>query len=511
MSETEIEENPLDLCKKWCTQLQSPERSIRQATLKEMLEYFASGKVDEKNAETFYTEIYIHLIKAYSDRFEVCRSLAASTVSAIMKYLPRNSSYLEYICSVIGRRLGQAEMIEESEEMRLQLVQQIRELVEKFKGDSNNKTDLILKSYNDIIDVLVRTIKDPYPAIQKESCEVVRLLAVATPSFRYRAEVLIKPMSFMLQHRYSANRAIAIETMSITALHILTNDDKVGNIIMDLSKLLMDDVPSVRRECGRAGIRLGLELKDRYSHFSKILPLILCCLVDETEAIREEIQNDWIRVGAQYYDENAEEFKEYELTDVPPDNYPTEIKRPTLGCRQLVQRNLKMVNIILHEMEEWKENVRLHSTRLLGQVVIHAEKLFAAQFIDAYPVLAKTCVDPEKIVAAEAMLIAIYLGTFLDYSSWSDIVRRRLTKEPNLGNLKCFTALFAAASNDEKLGDLKEISEMLCDSAICHNTKPEYQMQLLQFCDVLSDGLLFAQVKYFHRVVTILDESVNVF
>lgn len=498
MSETD-EENPQELCKKWCAQLQSPERPVRQTTLKQLLEHSESGKINDTNAESYYTEIYIHLLKAYSDRFEVCRSLAASAISSIMKDLPRNSSYLEYICSVIGQRLGQAEMIEESEEMRLQLVQQLHELVEKFKQDpeDRNKTDLILKSYNDIIDVLIRTIKDPYPAIQKESCEVVKLLATATPSFRYRAEVLIKPMTFMLQHRYSANRAIAVETMSMTALHILTNDDKVGNIIMDMSKLLMDDVPSVRKECGRAGVRLGLELKDRYSHFSKILPLILCCLVDETEAVREEIQAGWIRVGAQYYDENAEELKEYELTDIPPENYPAEINRPTLGCRQLVQRNLKMVNIILNEMEEWKENVRLHSTRLLGQVVIHAEKLFATQFIDAYPVLAKTCVDSEKLVAAEAMLIAIYLGTFMDYSSWSDIVRRQMTKHPNLGNLKCYTALFAAASNDDKLNDLKEISETLSDTTICHNNKPEYQMQLLQFCDVLSDGLMGTQVKYF--------------
>ncbi|XP_063708550.1 dynein axonemal assembly factor 5 [Culicoides brevitarsis] len=487
------EVSPEDFCKKWCSNLQSPERSVRQTTLKEMLEHFESGKVDESTAETYYNEIYIHLMKAYTDRFEVCRSLAASIVSSMMKFLPRNSSYLEYICSVIAQRLAQAEMIEESEEMRLQLVQQLKELIEKFKECPKEKKDLILKAYNDVIDVLIRTIKDPYPAIQKESCEIVKLLATATPSFRYRAEVLVKPMTFMLSHRYSANRAIAIETLSITALHILTNDDKVGNIIMDLSKLLMDDVPKVRLECGRAGIRLGLELRDRYSHFSKILPLILCSLVDEVEEIREEIHKNWIKVGAQYYDENEEELKEYLLTDVTPENYPAELKRPTVGCRQLVQRNLKMVNIILHEMEEWKEEVRLHATRLLGQVVIHSEKLFATQFIDAFPVLAKTCVDPEKIVAAEAMLIAIYLGTFLDYSSWADYVRRQMSKQPNLGNLKCFTALFAAASNDEKLGDLKEISEVLVDTTICHNTKPEYQLQLLQFCDVLSDGLSIIQ------------------
>lgn len=495
MSEKE-DENPVELCKKWCVQLQSPERSARQSTLKSMLEYFQQSQVTNKNVESHYNEIYIHLLKAYSDKFEVCRSLAASVVSAIVTHLPRNSSYLEYICSVISQRLGQAEMIEESEEMRLQLVQQLHELVEKFKVDSEEKADLILKAYNDIIDVLVRTIKDPYPAIQRESCEVVKLLSTATPSFRYRAEVLVKPMTFMLQHRYSANRAIAIETMSIAALHILTNDDKVGNIIMDLSKLLMDDVASVRRECGRAGIRLGLELKDRYSHFSKILPLILCCLVDETSDVREEIQAGWIRVGAQYYEENEEELKVYALTDEPPEKYPTEITRPTLGCRHLVQRNLKMVNIILNEMEEWKENVRLHATRLLGQVVIHAEKVFATQFIDSYAVLAKTCVDPEKIVASEAMLIALYLGTFLDYTSWGEYVRRQMSKSPNLGNLKCYTALFAAASNEEKLNDLKEITETLTDTMICHNINAEYQMQLLQFCDVLSDGLLSSKVNF---------------
>lgn len=498
MSETTPDEDKAvqDTCKRWCTQLQNPERMVRQNTLKEILDHFESNKLTSVNCQTYYDELYIHLLKAYSDKYEACRSMAASVVSAALKHLPKNSSYLEYICTILSQRLSQAEIIEESEELRLQLIQQLHDLIRKFQQEENSNEDLILKAYNDIIDILIRTIKDPYPTIQKESCEIVKSLAKATPSFRYRAEVLTKPITLMLQHRYSANRAVAIETLAIVVLNIQTNDDKVGNIIMDLSKSLMDDVPIVRRECGRAGILLGLELKDRYSHFSKILPLILCCLVDETETVRSEIQAGWVRVGARYYDENAEELKQRELIDKIPESYPSEIERPTLGCRVLVERNLKMVNIILHEMEDWKEEIRLHSTKLLGQVIIHAEKLFATQFIDAYPVLAKTCVDSERIVAAEAVLITLQLGTFLDYSCWGDFVRKQMLKQPYLGNLKCYTALFTAAPNGEKLKDLKEISETLLDSSISQNSNPEYQAQLLQFIDILSDALLYIKVSF---------------
>lgn len=45
---------------------------------------------------------------------------------------------------------------------------------------------------------------------------------------------------------------------------------------MQISPLLMDSMGLVRRECGRLGCLLSLKLRDRYSYFEKLAPLILC-------------------------------------------------------------------------------------------------------------------------------------------------------------------------------------------------------------------------------------------
>lgn len=369
---------------------------------------------------------------------------------------------------IIAKRLAQAEIKEESEELRLQLVQQIRSLVDKFKS-SGAKEDLILTAYNDIIDVLVRTVRDPYHLVQRESCEVVVALANGAPCFRYRAEVLVKHLKLMLGHRYTVNRVAAIRALVECALHILTNNNCVVNIIMDICRLLMDDVPMVRLECGRAGIRFGLELKDRYSNFSKILPLILCCLRDPIEDVRTEIAAGWIKVGELYYNENEEDMKKYLLVDKVPENYPDSIQRPTFQCRQLVQRHLQMVGIILHEMEEWQENVRLHSVKLLEQVVLHSEKLFATQFPEVYPVLAYTCVDHESEIAKESIHVATLLGHLLEFDAWFEFALVQLETLTNLAHLVCFGTLFKAAS-DEKAQKLEPISKVLLDSSFYHGT-----------------------------------------
>lgn len=89
------------------------------------------------------------------------------------------------------------------------------------------------------------------------------------------------------------------------------------------------------------------------------------------------------------------------MVDDIPENYMQDIKRPTLGCRAIVQRSLRMLNVTLYEMEDWKDEVRLHSLKLLGQIVIHCEKYLTSKFMDIYPVLAKSCRDSDGAVVIE--------------------------------------------------------------------------------------------------------------
>lgn len=266
----------------WMAKFQSPERMVRQRGLKEFLEFCETGLSTDNVVEIFDT-VYLHIIRCYNDKYEMCRSLACSIVSEILKYLQRNDYFLNYIVPVIAKRIGQAEVLEESEEMRLQMLQQLNYIIEKYKELINlgsvkdyDGKDVMLKPYNEIMDILKMSLFDTYPAVLKETCEIIINTANACTSFHYRAEVLLDPLSDLLRHRHSIVRISAVKAIGIACLHIHSNGDYIQKMIKNVSPLLMDSVPYVRREVGRTGCLWLQTLRDRYSYFERLLPLALC-------------------------------------------------------------------------------------------------------------------------------------------------------------------------------------------------------------------------------------------
>jgi dynein assembly factor 5 len=287
--------------------VQNQERMVRQRALKEFLEFCSiEENLSSENAIEIFDSTYLCLIKCYSDKFEMCRSLACSIFSEIRKHLEKNDYYLSLLVPVIAKRLAAQELVEESEEMRLQLLQQLNYIIDKYKDLKTSGTvksqgdceDRLLKPYNDIIDILKICLMNSYPAVLKECCEIIKVTDdIASPSFHYRAEALAMPLMTMLKHRHSPIRIASIEAFGVVALNIYTNADIVKRIIKEISPLLMDPVADVRRECGRVGCLFLLKMRDRYSHFERILPLVLCCLTDEIDEVRDEIEKLWKDAG----------------------------------------------------------------------------------------------------------------------------------------------------------------------------------------------------------------------
>lgn len=468
----------------FCTNLSNPDRRVRQRALQGLLELCQSDAVHVDNATDIFDYIYLHILKGYSDKYESCRTVAASVVTEMLEKLPENEFYLAYVIPTIARRIGQKELVEESEELRLQLLEQLTGVVMKYSGRNPVFVgkDPLLKAYNDIVDILLKTLTDPYPNILRQSCVLIKELSLATPSFHYRAEVLANPLLAILKHRHSPIRTAAVEALGTVVLHITTNTDCIVKIIVELSRFVMDDSPNVRRECGRVGCQMMLELRDRYGMFDRILPLVFGCLSDECPEVAKEIGNLWVKCGQKFYMENEKELMKIALVDNPVDTYPEEWKRPTLGCRAITQRGFKMINIILHEMEEWKEEIRLHATLLLTQTVLHAEKAILPYLADIYPVLAKTCMDENRWVAAEAVKVAKLLGSLVDYGDWSTRAMECLEHWPNLGHLKCFIAMFVG-SGPSKWSDCIKISKLLVSLSI--NLDSDFQNHLLMITEIL--------------------------
>ena len=198
----------------------------------------------------------------------------------------------------------------------------------------------------------------------------------------------------------------------------------------------------------------------------------------------------WIEAGNLYYNENEAELQKLNLIEQIPDDYPKIIsKRPTIGCRALVRRSLNVLNIILHEMEDWKEEVRLHSTKLLYQVVIHSEDQLASKYYDINAVLCKTCHDQEAPIAKLAMEVAGLIGYFVSQKTWSKYAFEELkTRQKKLGPIKCLNALYRASVDKEKYGNLNELIEIFMDNSICHNNSLPFQTEFLNLLKILLPG-----------------------
>lgn len=195
-----------------CKNIQSAEKSVRQTSLKKLSNIVTELKNQDDSLQSLLDQTYLHLIKCYTDPFESIRSLAITIVSQFLDgFGKRNEYFLDYILPTIRRRIGLPELIEKSEEIQLQLLQQVGEIVEQFQ--SIDGEDALLRSYNDIIDITARNLANKYANAHRQCCDVIKILATATPTFKMRAEILVDPLIELLSHRQSATRKLAVETL----------------------------------------------------------------------------------------------------------------------------------------------------------------------------------------------------------------------------------------------------------------------------------------------------------
>lgn len=70
------------------------------------------------------------LLRIFSDQVEKCRELAICTVDELIRTGPEAGDFLQFLIPTLVQRLGQPEITEPSEELRLKLVQLTTRLVE---------------------------------------------------------------------------------------------------------------------------------------------------------------------------------------------------------------------------------------------------------------------------------------------------------------------------------------------------------------------------------------------
>lgn len=292
--------------KKLCTGLQSLDRKVRKQTYIELERFLSnSDTLNNQDFRNIFNETQVYFLNGLRDKTESVREQAIQFLTyLIINKLPLNDFYLTYVFPVLVERIGSVELIEESEEIRLQLVQFLDHIIAKYSNTEQLKPFL-----NDCVIILAETVKDKYPAIKEQSCQSIINLAMALPrDFHLQAESLVKPVLTCFGHQRYKVRVAAINATGEIIMHSSYKalDEAVG----PMAEKLFDQIPVVRRTVAQNAARWLLEYRDRYSFFYKILPLLLTGLNDEVVETRMEAAKLWEKVGLQYQQENEKDLKD---------------------------------------------------------------------------------------------------------------------------------------------------------------------------------------------------------
>ncbi|XP_013199371.1 dynein axonemal assembly factor 5 [Amyelois transitella] len=476
-----LQENPRGALEQYITALQSESKMTRkQALLNINTEIFESAVNSDCDLTVVFPEVYAYILKSFSDPSEACRESAAVIIENFIEKLPLNDYYLTYILPVLVRRIGCPEIVEESEEIRLVLIQLVHKIIEKYRV-----THLLTSFMNDFTSILTKTSTDPFPKVKLEACECIILLSkLLQRDFHFQSESYVKPVLSNFSHQHFRIRVAAVK--AIGAIVMAGNAKCFELSITPMAEKLFDENTQVRLQVTQEVGNWMLNYRDRYSFWHRMIPLILTSMSDVMADIRETATKLWTDIGLQYMDENEEDLKKRTdfLKDVPS-HYP-DVKRPNLGCRILVQSNIgKIVPAIYREMEGWQADARLRCAQLLCWLLLCAEEGATQHANTIVRTMVRGAVDEDPRIVVEIKRAAELFGYFISPETWWPLLEADVDSWGVLLVLANILKGSRAELVKEKV--LGELCKELADPDRCQMRKVKYQTNLMHVSEALMD------------------------
>ncbi|EDV28055.1 uncharacterized protein TRIADDRAFT_53253 [Trichoplax adhaerens] len=464
--------------------LEDDDRSTRKRAI-EKISSETVGRRDQLNQDELqdlFKAIIKPLLKRFSDPVEKCRQLSIKLTSSFLSKVKNYGDILPYLIPCVRSRLATPEIVEPSEEIRLQLMKLLLNLC---NWCSSNDLAVYLDDY---VAIIQRCIVDPFPDAKKESCNCIIAYANLIPSekFQLQSESLIKPLTVSLAHQHSKVRIVCLKAIGVTLQK--GSISPLNDILPSLAQRMLDHSPSVRSTLTEILANWMMNLMDRYSYFHKILPLLLTSQTDELPEIVELGKKLYDKVGEQYEKENEEELKDQLDYENPT---LSSASRPRLGCRVLVQRNFsKILPALLRDAADWTVISRIKSTALLHVLLIHAEDHVTQHIGSLLPGLYKACQDDEKVVADQSESCATVVGKHVHPDIFVKLVLNAIKSASGGGGatatasslgscLRVFAAMLKECDTEKLSSHLQTICSTLCHRDICMTELLPCQIQLL--------------------------------
>lgn len=149
-----------------------------KSTRKRALECIKRETVDKKWSGVVLQELFSALLKpllkCLSDPMERCREIAITLIGDFVRCVPEPQESLPYLVPCLAQRFGEKEILEPAEELRLSATEMLTLTVEVCGKQ-------LAPYLNEMIDILQRTLLDPFSDVKRESCKCTVNLANCLP------------------------------------------------------------------------------------------------------------------------------------------------------------------------------------------------------------------------------------------------------------------------------------------------------------------------------------------
>ncbi|PNJ23247.1 DNAAF5 isoform 4, partial [Pongo abelii] len=262
------------------------------------------------------------------------------------------------------------------------------------------------------------------------------------------------------------------------------NGKSVDDVLSHFAQRLFDDVPQVRRAVASVVGGWLLHLRDRYSFFHKLIPLLLSSLNDEVPEVRQLAASLWEDVGLQWQKENEEDLKDkLDFAPPTPPHYPPHERRPVLGCRELVFRNLsKILPALCHDITDWVVGTRVKSAQLLPVLLLHAEDHATQHLEVVLRTLFQACTDEEAAVVHSCTRSAELVGTFVSPEVFLKLILSTLKKTPSASSLLVLASAMQGCPREALQPHLAAIATELAQAHICQASENDLYLERLLLC-----------------------------
>ncbi|XP_053133057.1 dynein axonemal assembly factor 5 isoform X2 [Hemicordylus capensis] len=366
---------------------------------------------------------------------------------------------------------------EPCEELRLGLLQLLGLLLESCDGQA------LAPFLPEVARLLRGALLDPFPQAKLQGCRAVAAAACAMPEhFHMESESLISPLMQTISHQHYKVRVAVIQATG--AVIQFGNAKSLDDVLSHLAQRCFDDIPQVREAVISVVGEWLLNLRDRYSFFHKLIPLLLSGLTDEVHENKELALSYWKKVGLQWEKENEDDIKDKLDFFAVPSYYPKGVTRPELGCRELVVRNLfKILPGLCHDMTDWVEGTRIKASQLLIILLQHVEDHVTQHMELLLRTLYHVCLGDESSVVRNCVKAAELIGAFVSPAVSLKLIVSDLEKAPMPSYLMVLAAVIRGSPRKVLKPHLTYLANTLSRPEICQRSEEVFYMEQL-LCSV---------------------------